>query len=245
MPSQVITERCGSTLVLTLSGPEKRNLLSEQLLCPGIEALNVAESNDELRTIVLHGSHGHFCVGEYLQPLAEAQAQAPLMDRLHQFIDVVRAFPKPVIAAVEGEAAGAGFSLALACDLIVAGEDARFILAPGRARWAADGGAAGHLAQLLPRQLMQQWLWLDEALSAQQLQGHGLVARVVDRGQALAEALALCRKLAAMAPEAVAESKEWLHRLMFDAFENLNTRPLASRGQAASLAFASLRRQRR
>lgn len=208
MPSQVITERYGSTLVLTLNGPEKAPLLSEQLLYAGIEALNVAEPNDELRAIVLHGCNGHFCAGEDPQSLAEAASRSPLRGHLHQFIDALRTFPKPVIAAVEGEAAGAGFTLALACDLIVASENARFSLSPGR---AGGDDMTGHLTDGVPRQLVQQWMWLDEAPSARQLQAHGLVAHVVDSGQALAEALILCRKLAALAPEALAESKEWLH----------------------------------
>jgi enoyl-CoA hydratase/carnithine racemase len=104
--------------VLTLSDPATRNTLSEQLVSAGIEALNVAESDDEVRAVVLRGEGANFCAGGNVQGLAArreagVEAQVQVMELLHQFIEAIRVFPKPVIAAVEGAAAGAGFSLAL------------------------------------------------------------------------------------------------------------------------------------
>src|SRR2546421_8834243 len=109
-----------------------------------------------------------------------------MLEHLHQFVEALRVFPKPVIAAVEGAAAGAGFSLALACDLVVAAEDARFILSYARVGLTPDGGATWHLSQALPRQLLQQWMWLAEPVSARQLLALGLVHLVADSGPALA-----------------------------------------------------------
>jgi enoyl-CoA hydratase/carnithine racemase len=217
MSSELKTERQGSTLVLTLSDPATRNTLSEQLVSAGIEALNVAESNDEIRAVVLRGDGGHFCAGGNLNGLAARRrsgtdAQVQVLDQLHQFVEAMRAFPKPVIAAVEGAAAGAGFSLALACDLIVAAEDARFILSYAKVGLTPDGGASWHLAQSLPRQLVQQWVWLAEPVSARQLHAHGIVNWVTDSGAALAEALNVATRLAAMAPNAVAGGKELLQQ---------------------------------
>lgn len=217
MSSELKTERQGSTLVLTLSDPATRNTLSEQLISAGVEALNVAESDTEVRAVILRGDGMHFCAGGNLNGLAErrqagAHAQVQMLEQLHQFIEALRVFPKPVIAAVEGAAAGAGFSLALACDLVVAAEDARFILSYARVGLTPDGGATWHLARALPRQLVQQWVWLAEPLSARQLHAHGLVNWVTDTGQALAEALKVATRLAAMAPNAVAGGKELLHQ---------------------------------
>ena len=217
MSSELKTERQGSTLVLTMSDPATRNTLSEQLVSAGIEALNVAESNDEIRAVVVRGDGAHFCAGGNLNGLAQrresdAEAQVQVLEQLHQFVEAIRAFPKPVIAAVEGAAAGAGFSLALACDVIVAAEDARFILSYARVGLTPDGGATWHLAQSLPRQLVQQWVWLAEPVTAQQLQAHGLVNWVTDSGAALAEALNVATRLAAMAPNAVAGGKELLQQ---------------------------------
>lgn len=219
MSSELKTERQGSTLVLTLSDPPTRNTLSEQLVAAGIEALNVAESNDEVRAVVMRGDGGHFCAGGNLRGLATRRedgptAQVQVLDQLHQFVEALRVFPKPVIAAVEGAAAGAGFSLAMACDLVVAAEDARFILSYARVGLTPDGGATWHLAQSVPRQLLQQWVWLAEPLSARQLQAHGLVNWVTDTGQALPEALNVATRLAAMAPNAVAGGKELLQQAL-------------------------------
>ena len=189
MTAELLTERRGAVLVLTLSDAATRNALSHQVLSAGIEALNVADADPQLRCVVLRGDGSHFCSGGNLQGLQERRragppAQVAMLDHLNQFIEALRAFPKPVIAAVEGAAAGAGFSLALACDLIVAAEDARFILSYGRIGLSPDGGATWHLAQSLPRALVQQWVWLGEPLSARQLHDHGLVGWVPDSGHA-------------------------------------------------------------
>lgn len=216
MSSELKTQRQGNTLVLTLSDPATRNTLSEQLVAAGIEALNVAEADPALRAVILRGDGEHFCAGGNLRGLVErrqagAHAQVQMLELLHQFVEALRVFPKPVIAAVEGAAAGAGFSLALACDLIVAAEDARFILSYARIGVTPDGGATWQLARALPRQLVQQWVWLAEPVSARQLQALGLVNWVTDAGQALAEALKVADRLAAMAPNAVAGAKELLN----------------------------------
>ena len=135
-----------------------------------------------------------------------------MLEHLHQFVEALRTFPKPVIAAVDGAAAGAGFSLALACDLIVAAEDARFILSYGRIGLSPDGGATWGLMQALPRARVQQLLWLGEPVSARQLFDWGLVASVATSGQSFGEALRLAERLAAMAPNALASAKELLQQ---------------------------------
>jgi enoyl-CoA hydratase/carnithine racemase len=212
MASELKTARHGRTLVLTLSDPATRNTLSEQLVAAGIEALNVAESEDAVRAVIVCGEGGHFCAGGNVRGLAERRqagpaAQVEMLERLHRFIEAIRVFPKPVIAAVEGAAAGAGFSIALACDLLVAAEDARFVLSYARLGLTPDGGASWHLARALPRPLVQQWMWLAEPVGARQLHALGLVNRVTETGHALDEALALAEQLAEMAPQAVAGAK--------------------------------------
>lgn len=216
MPSELLTERRGAVLVLTISDPASRNSLSAQLIAAAIEALTVAESDPQVRCIVLRGDAGHFCAGGNLQGLAERRragppAQVEMIEHLHQWVEAIRSCPKPLIAAVEGAAAGAGFSLALACDLIVAAEDARFVLSHARLGLSPDAGATWSLSQALPRALVQQLVWLAEPVSARQLHGWGLVSSVTDSGQALAEALRLAQRLAAMAPNAISSAKELVH----------------------------------
>ena len=128
---------------------------------------------------------------------------------MHALVEALRAFPKPVIAAVEGAAAGAGFSLALACDLIVAAEDARFTMAYGRIGLTPDGGGLWQLMQALPRQRVTRCVWFAEPLTARELQAAGVVGWVTDNGGALAQAFALADRLAqTTAPNAVAGAKE-------------------------------------
>lgn len=216
MPSELLTERIDRTLVLTLSAPETRNALSEEIMAAGVEALNVAESSDEIRAVVITGAGDAFCAGGNLQQLQRnaqlgPEVQTSRLERFHRWIEAIRTFPKPVIAAIETVAAGGGCSLALACDLLVAGRDARFTLAYNRIALTPDGGASWQLMQMLPRPLVTELLWLCEPISAERLHQFGLVNRVTDKGRALAEALDLAERLSDMAPNALASSKELLN----------------------------------
>lgn len=213
MASELLTERRGGTLVLTISDPATRNTLSAQMLAAGIEALGASEGKDEVRAVVLRGEGAHFCAGGNLQGLLERRAagrpaQHAMIEHLHHFISAIRVHPKPVIAAVEGAAAGAGFSLALACDLIVAAADARFVVSHAKVGLSPDAGATWFLARSLPRALTQRLVWLAEPVSAETLQGHGVVAAVTPAGHAFDEALCLAERLGAMASNAVASAKE-------------------------------------
>lgn len=213
MASELLSERQGAVLLLTISDPSTRNALSHPVIAAGIEALRVTEADDGVRCIVLRGDAGHFCAGGNLNGLMQRRregpaAQAEMLDHLHQWIVAIRAHPKPVIAAVEGAAAGAGFALALACDLLVAAEDARFVLSHAQLGLSPDGGATWSLAHALPRALVQQLVWLAEPVSARQLQSWGLAGWVADRGQALGQALRVATQLCAMAPNALASGKK-------------------------------------
>ncbi len=134
MTAQLKSHSVGQTLVLTLSNPEHRNALGPEIYSAGVEALNVAESNPDVRSVVLTGEGAHFSAGGNLNRLLANRAQAPehqaqSIEGLHSWVEAIRTFPKPVIAAVEGAAAGAGFSLALACDFLLAAQDSVFVMA--------------------------------------------------------------------------------------------------------------------
>src|SRR6185312_3876668 len=111
MPAELLTERRGSTLLLTISDPATRNTLSAQVISAGIEALGVAEADASLRCVVLRGDGAHFCAGGNLNGLLErrqagVEAQTRMLELLHQFVEALHVFPKPIIACVEGAAAG-------------------------------------------------------------------------------------------------------------------------------------------
>jgi enoyl-CoA hydratase/carnithine racemase len=206
----------GRTMVLTLSNPEHRNALGPEMYAAGVEALSVAESNPEVRSVVITGEGKVFSAGGNLQRLQAnrqlpPEVQAQSVESLHSWVEAIRTFPKPVIAAVEGAAAGAGFSLALACDLIVAADDAIFVMAYINIALSPDGGASWSLSQALPRQLVGELLLGGERMTARRLHELGVVNRVTPGGGALDEAMALAEKLNAKAPNAVASMKELIN----------------------------------
>lgn len=205
----------GSTMVLTISNPTQRNALGPEIYAAGIEALNGAESSSEIRSVVIVGEGAWFCAGGSLQRLLanrelDRSVQAESIEGLHNWIDSIRTFPKPIIAAVEGAAAGAGFSLALACDFVVAARDAVFAASYSNVALSPDGGLSWHLGQQLPRQLASEWLMNGERIGAPRLHAAGLVNELTESGQALAGALALAKKLNARAPNSLASIKELL-----------------------------------
>lgn len=203
----------GQTMVLTISNPDHRNALGPEIYAAGVEALNVAESNPEVRTVVITGEGSHFCAGGNLQRLLSNRQQPPevqaqSIESLHNWIETIRAFPKPVIAAVEGACAGAGFSLALACDLLVAAQDSVFVMAYSNVGLSSDGGATWSLARALPRATAMQLLMCGDRIDAARLQALGVVNQVCAGGEAMTTALALAEKLNTRAPNAMASIKE-------------------------------------
>ncbi len=215
MKAEIKSSTEGSTMVLTLSNPSQRNALGPDMYAAGVEALNGAESSHEIRCVVIVGEGPWFSAGGSLQRLQDNRAQPPSVqaesiDGLHNWIDSIRTFPKPVIAAVEGAAAGAGFALAMACDLVVAARDAIFAASYSSVALSPDGGLSWHLAQALPRQLASEWLMGGERVAAARLHALGLVNELTDSGQALSAALAMAARLGARAPNALASIKELL-----------------------------------
>ena len=215
MSTELISERRGPCLVLTVRDPATRNSLSPGSNAAAVEALGTAEGDPEVACVVWRGDGEHFSAGGNLRRLQATrqtgpEAQVRSLEQLHLLIETLRAFPKPVIAAVEGYAAGAGCSLALACDLVVAAEDAQFVMSYGRAGLSPDGGSTWHLARLLTRQQALRMVWLAEPIGARDAMALGMVNEVCGHGQALERALALGARLAAMAPNALASAKELL-----------------------------------
>jgi len=215
MPAELLSTSQGKTLILTLRHPDARNAFDESLYAAGVEALSVAERSDDVRSVVITGADGDFSVGTHLQQLQAlrqqgAEAQAMAVEGLHSWIETIRTYPKPVIAAVEGAATGSGFSLALACDLLVAARNAAFAFPNSRMGLSADGGASWALPHSVPRQLASEWLMLGERVDAERLHALGVVNRLAEPGRALHEALALAQLLNERAPHALASTKELL-----------------------------------
>lgn len=216
MTGQLKSAVHGQTLVLTLSNPTLRNALGPEIYAAGIEALNAAESNSEIRSVIITGEGANFCAGGNLQRLQGNRAQpkevqAQSIDGLHTWMEAIHTFPKPVIAAVEGAAAGAGFSLVLMCDLIVAARDSIFVMAYSSIALSPDGGGSWNLSRALPRQLAAELMLLGEKISAERLFELGSVNRLVESGTALSQALDLADRINARAPNALQSIKELIN----------------------------------
>jgi len=228
MPAELRSRTEGHTLILTLSNPDHRNALGPEIYAAGVEAFNIAGDNREVHAVVIHGEGDTFCTGDSLQRLQtlrqqSPEAQAQNIEGLHTWIEAIRTFPKPVIAAVEGGAAGAGFSLALACDLIVAASNALFVMVYVNVALSPDGGGSWSLTHVLPRQLASELLLCGEHIGAERLYQLGVVNRVCEAGLALDTALAWAEGIGARAPNALTSIKELIH----DAAHNSLSQQLA------------------
>lgn len=210
------THRDGPVLVLTLSNPGVRNALSPAVYRAAAKAMRDAAGFRTVRAIVLCGEGDHFSGGGDLRRLARqrrlpAAEQHEHLAALHDWIHAIEAAPQPVIAAVEGAAAGGGFSLALACDLIVAAEDAKFATSFVTMGLTPDGGATDSLARALPPQAALELLLDGTPCTAQRLHGWGVVNKVVPPGEACAAALEWAQRLARGPFEVQARIKQLVH----------------------------------
>ena len=213
MSEVLLTRREGAVLVLSNNNPAARNALSPAFYAAVTTALVDAAADASVGAVVLTGEGGHFCAGGDLRQLA-GRRELPLEQRreklegLHDLIRAVRDCPKPVIAAVEGAAAGAGLSLALACDMLVAARNSLFSVAYVKVGLTPDGGATAFLAEFVSRQVLTELCLTGERISGERLHALGPVNRLADPGQALADAVALATQIAAGPDQAMALIKD-------------------------------------
>ncbi|WP_395406182.1 oxepin-CoA hydrolase, alternative type [Pseudoduganella sp. UC29_106] len=203
----------GAVRILVNCNPQARNALSPELYEALPRALQEAAADPTIGAIVLTGEGGFFSAGGDLRRLARAHELAPEarranIEKLHGLIRAIRNCPKPVIAAVEGGAAGAGASLALACDMLVASRDAFFSVAYVKVGLTPDGGVTAFLAQSMPRQLMTELCLSGDRLPAERLHALGVVNRLTEPWRALDEALILVGGIARGPARAMARIKQ-------------------------------------
>ena len=197
----LLARREGGVLVLSNNNEAARNALSPEFYASLTQALHAAAADPAVGAIVLTGAGGHFCSGGDLRRLATRRDQPvekrrELLEGLHNLIRTVRDCPKPVIAAVEGAAAGAGLSLAMACDMLVAARNAVFSVAYVKVGLSPDGGATAFLAEYLSRQVVTELCLTGDRVSGERMQQLGVVNHLAEPGSALQDAIALGTKLA-------------------------------------------------
>jgi 2-(1,2-epoxy-1,2-dihydrophenyl)acetyl-CoA isomerase len=210
--------------IITLNRPEVRNALDIPLRVELIGAIEAAMGDEGVRVLVLTGAGGAFCAGGDISIMSglsrdEAADRAELTQRV---VRTLWAGTKPVLAAVEGPAFGAGLSLALACDRIVAAADARFGAAFARIGLAGDMGVLATLPARLGPARARQFLMFAEQVKAPDALAMGLIDVVTEPGNAVAAALDDARKLAAGPPLALAAIKAAIGRYPMGREETLD-----------------------
>jgi enoyl-CoA hydratase len=205
MSALVHVEERGATLIITIDRPQQRNAINRAASQAIADALDQLDADPQLRAGILTGRAGNFCAGMDLKAFVAGE-RAELEGRGFGGL-TERAPEKPLIAAVEGFALAGGCELALACDLIVAAENAQFGLPEVRRGLVAGSGGLVRLPQRIPAAIALEYALTGNRMSAIDAHRWGMVNRLTPEGQAIDGALALAANIAANAPLAVKMTK--------------------------------------
>jgi 2-(1,2-epoxy-1,2-dihydrophenyl)acetyl-CoA isomerase len=222
----ILLERLGRVALITLNRPERLNAMSDQMMTGALKYLEELSHDRDVGCVVLTGAGRGFCAGGDVKGMAErneargngAADDRPREDpvarlrRSEQVSWLLHEMPKPTIAMVNGPAAGAGLSLACACDLRFAGESARFGTAFARVGFSGDFGGTYSLQLLVGQAKAKELYFTAEVIDAQEASRIGLVNRLYPDDELREKTLAFAEKLAAGPPLALALMKENLNR---------------------------------
>lgn len=189
-------------LTITMNRPERRNALSPDMTRGLVEAGRRAAEDHEVRAVLFKGAGGTFCVGGDVKSMAEGKTPPPFEARvtnLRRAMEVSRILhqmPKPVVAQLDGAAAGAGLSMALACDLRIASASCKITTAFAKVGLSGDYGGTYFLTQMLGSAKARELYLMSPVLSAQEAYNLGMVTKVVPDADIEAEAFDLAMTLA-------------------------------------------------
>lgn len=221
MTDAVLTQRIGNVLQVTLNRPEAYNAMDLELMQKLVEALSIAATDPATKAVLLTGSGKAFCSGGDLKWISQQSQEAGsvlyhLAPQFHSSILAIRRMEKPVVAAINGIAAGGGFSLALACDFRVMGKTALMRQAYTSSGLSIDGGGSFALPRLVGLARTMEIMAFDQPIHAEQALAWGLVTKVVEDDRVIPEALAMLNTLT----QGALHSFAWSKKLMIDSFTN-------------------------
>jgi enoyl-CoA hydratase/carnithine racemase len=240
--SLVETKRVGPVRTITLNDPRHRNAISLEMRGLLVDALSSADTDARCRSVVIAGAGGNFSAGGDLSSMSADPGAARA--RLHAIVDVIRAVvlcSKPVIAAVDGIAFGAGLSLASACDVVVASRDARFCCAFSGVGLTADAGLHWSLPARVGYGRARMLIMLGRVVDSETAHFYGLVDQLTD-GPSVEAGVGLAEEFARRAPLALAATKAILATGPAGLDEVLAREASAQRALLASEDFAEGRR---
>lgn len=206
----ITVEKRGKVAILTINRPDKLNALNKQVHTEGVAALNELRKDDSIRVLVITGAgEKSFIAGADINEF-EGQTPVTQRDLFHEktFFNTIDAFPKPVIAMVNGFCLGGGNELALACDLRIASENARFSQPEINLGIMCGGGGTQRLPRLIGEGRAMEMALTGEMIDATTAHKFGLVNHVYSSDELEAKTMELAEKIAEKAPIALQLSKE-------------------------------------
>lgn len=227
--ADLLVEKNNSIATLTFNRPEARNALSIDMRSELRDVLAGLEHDDNIRCIVMQGAGDHFMAGgdvkrmvEYIdKPAAEIRAAfTQRIHDLHPIMFTMRRMPKPIIASVAGAAAGAGVSMALACDLVIAADSAFFTLAYVHIGTTPDGSASFNLPRAVGIKKAMEIALLGDRFDAQAAQDMGMINFVVPAADLKAETDKLATRLATGPTHVYGNTKRLLYRSLENVWES-------------------------
>ncbi len=237
--------RCGAAVKLELNRPARMNALDRQLRLDLLDALRQVAADEEIRAVLVTGAGRAFCSGADLKderaltPEGHPDIYSVLVQQYHPVITGLRQMPKPVVAAVNGAAAGIGMSIALACDLVLAAESAYFLLAFVNIGLVPDGGSSLLVPSRIGFARAAELAMLGERLGAARALEWGLINQVWPDAELVGRAEALCTKLADGPTGSYAGTKRQLNRWLYEQMaDQLEFEARIQQERAASADFA-------
>jgi enoyl-CoA hydratase/carnithine racemase len=235
-PTTILVETQDRVGLIRLNRPKALNALNRTLLHELMAALEAFDADDEVGALVIAGSEKAFAAGADIKEMAEASLVEMLKSDFIPAFDRIRGIRKPVIAAVSGWALGGGCELAMACDMIIASESAKFGQPEINLGVIPGAGGTQRLTLAVGKALAMEMVLNNRTLNAEEARQFGLVNRVVPVDEYLDAALKLAAEIAGRAPLAVQFGKEAVNK----AFELSLTESLAAERAAFYALFASV-----
>jgi 2-(1,2-epoxy-1,2-dihydrophenyl)acetyl-CoA isomerase len=198
----VLQKLDGGLLTITMNRPERKNALNPDMVRGLVEAARRAADDPEVRAVLFKGAGGSFCVGGDVKSMAEGRTPLPFETKLAnlrrgmEVSRILHQMSKPVVAQLDGAAAGAGLSMALSCDLRIASESCKITTAFAKVGFSGDYGGTYFLTQLIGSARARELYLMSPVLSAKEAQAIGMVTKVVPDAEIDAAARELALSLA-------------------------------------------------
>ncbi len=233
--TNVLTRKEGRVGIVQINRPQVRNALNSQTMAELIDALQIFDADEEIGCIVITGDERAFAAGADIKEMADASVVKMMNSPFIGYWDSLRAIRKPIIAAVSGWCLGGGCEIAMACDMIIASESARFGQPEINIGIMPGAGGTQRLTRAVGKAIAMEMILNNRHLSAEEGLRHGLVNRVVPVERYLDEAIRLAAEIADRAPVAIRLAKEAVNH----AFETMLGEGMVVERRLFNMLFAT------